>query len=92
MSRDPRRYVVIEGDALMRLPSSSLDSKEMVRLIIILLVVFHCATDTKRWKITRYTYDIRIYVITHDTYKSNKFYSFEITKLFVHYCLSVCLD
>lgn len=30
MARDPGRYLVIKGDSLMRLPSSSIDAREMV--------------------------------------------------------------
>ena len=30
MSRDPGRYLVITGDSHMRLPSNSIDAKEMV--------------------------------------------------------------
>lgn len=31
MARDPGRYLVIEGDALMRLPSYRLESRDMIR-------------------------------------------------------------
>lgn len=31
MARDPGRYLVIEGDTLMRLPSYSMDRNDMVR-------------------------------------------------------------
>lgn len=30
MARDPGRYLVIEGDTLMRLPSYSIDRRDMV--------------------------------------------------------------
>jgi len=31
MARDPGRYLVIAGDTLMRLPSASVDGRDMVR-------------------------------------------------------------
>lgn len=36
MARDPGRYLVIKGDTLMRLPSSSIDARDMVNLNLIL--------------------------------------------------------
>jgi len=54
MARDPGRYLVIEGDSLMRLPSNSMNSRDMVSVALPLRAL-HSTRPTRALHSTRPT-------------------------------------
>ena len=48
MARDPGRYLVIKGDSLMRLPSSSVDARDVVSSDIEQRKLYNYITNKKK--------------------------------------------
>ena len=48
MARDPGRYLVIKGDSLMRLPSSSVDARDVVSSNIKQCKLYNYITNKKK--------------------------------------------